>query len=89
MILWLDALAVLLLNVPFGVWRSRVRRFSLAWFLSIHLPVPFVIALRYLSGLGYAWHTFPVLIGAFFLGQFIGSRAGRRWAARRATSTPQ
>jgi hypothetical protein len=65
-------------NLPFGYWRAHVKRFSWQWFLSIHLPVPFVIALRLFSGIG--WHaiTFPVLIGAFFAGQLLGGRLFRR-----------
>ena len=65
---------VFLANLPFGYWRGRVRRFSLQWFLSVHLPVPFVIALRVFGGVGWHFMTFPLLIGAFFAGQLIGSR---------------
>ena len=70
------AVLVFLLNVPFGYWRAGVRKFSWQWILAIHLPVPFVIALRILSGLGWQLLSFPVLIGAFFLGQFCGARLG-------------
>ncbi|MBI4744720.1 MAG: hypothetical protein HY776_07895, partial [Actinobacteria bacterium] len=59
------AAAVLILNLPFGYWRKNVKKFSLQWFLSIHLPVPFVIAFRVFSGLGWHLITFPVLITAF------------------------
>jgi hypothetical protein len=72
------AIIVFLLNLPFGYWRDRVRKFSLQWVLAIHLPVPIVIALRIFSGLGWQFITFPVLIGAFFAGQFVGSRLSRR-----------
>ncbi|MFL6282230.1 MAG: hypothetical protein ACJ74Q_03580 [Pyrinomonadaceae bacterium] len=68
------AVAVFLINLPFGYWRSRVPARSRLWFLSIHLPVPFVIALRVLSGTGWQFVSFPVLVGAFFLGQFVGGR---------------
>jgi hypothetical protein len=61
-------------NLPFGYWRAHVRRFSWQWFLSIHLPVPLVIALRLFSGIGWEPITFPVLIVAFFAGQFLGGR---------------
>lgn len=74
MSLWLVAILVLLFNIPFGYWRASVRKFSLQWVLAIHLPVPVVIALRIFSGLGWRFITFPVLIGAFFLGQFAGGR---------------
>ena len=64
---------VFLLNLPFGYWRANVRKFSRPWFLSVHTPVPLVIALRVFSGLGWQLITFPVMIGAFFFGQVAGS----------------
>jgi hypothetical protein len=72
--IWTVALIVLLFNVPFGYWRASVRKFSTQWILSIHSPVPFIIALRIFSGLGWRLITFPILIGAFFAGQFLGAR---------------
>jgi len=77
------ALAVLTLNLPFGFWRDGARRFSLSWFLAVHLPVPMVVVLRLLSRLGWRFSTFPVLVGAFFLGQFLGGRLHRWWKGRR------
>ena len=65
---------VFILNLPFGYWRANERKLSTRWFLSIHLPVPFVIALRIFSGLGWHFITFPILIGAFFGGQFVGGK---------------
>jgi len=76
-VLWTVAALVFVLNIPFGYWRARVRKFSLQWILAIHLPVPLVIAFRVLWGLGWQFVTFPVLIGAFFLGQFAGGRLQR------------
>jgi hypothetical protein len=72
--LWTVALLVFLLNVPFGYWRASVRKLSAQWFLAVHIPVPLVIALRIFSGLGFKLISFPVIIGAFFLGQFVGGR---------------
>ncbi len=66
------AAVVFTINLPFGYWRAHVRRASRQWFLAIHIPVILVIALRFLSGLGWALITFPVLVGAFFLGQLSG-----------------
>jgi len=65
---------VFILNLPFGYWRANERKLSTRWFLSIHLPVPFVIALRIFSGLGWHFITFPIMIGAFFGGQFVGGK---------------
>lgn len=72
--LWIASIIVFFINLPFGYWRSKVRRFSVPWILAIHTPVPLVIACRILLGLGWHFVTFPVLIGAFFAGQFVGSK---------------
>jgi len=72
--LWLVGAIVFLLNLPFGYWRAHVRKFSTQWVLAIHLPVPMVVACRIYSGLGWHLVTFPVMIGAFFLGQFVGGK---------------
>jgi len=63
---------VFLLNLPFGYWRANMQKFSRGWFLSVHAPVPLVIALRLVSGLGWQFATFPFMIGAFFGGQLAG-----------------
>lgn len=78
------AVAVAVINIPFGFWRDSVKKFSLPWILAIHLPVPLVIALRLVSHLGWQFSTFPVLIGAFFLGQFLGGRLHRRWVGKQS-----
>ena len=67
------AIAVFLLNIPFGFLRGGTQRFSKKWFLYIHAPIPLVIALRIYSGLGFKLYTFPIVMGAFFLGQLTGS----------------
>jgi len=73
------ALIVFLMNVPFGYWRANVRKFSLQWALAIHIPVPFVIILRIYSNMGFAWQTYPVMVGAFFLGQYAGKKLFDFW----------
>ena len=74
MSLWTVALLVFFINLPFGYWRAGVPKLSRQWFLAVHLPVPAVIALRIFSGLGWQLISFPVLVGAFFLGQFVGGK---------------
>jgi len=74
MSLWKVALLVFLLNLPFGYWRASSKKFSRQWFLAVHLPVPLVVALRIYSGLGWKLISFPVLVGAFFLGHFVGGK---------------
>ena len=72
--LFIVASIVFFLNIPFGYWRANTRKFSWPWILSIHMPVPVIIFLRIVSKLGWHFVTFPVLIGSFFLGQFIGGK---------------
>jgi hypothetical protein len=74
MSLWTVALLVFLINLPFGYWRASVRKLSAQWFLAVHLPVPLIVALRIYSDIGWKLASFPVLVGAFFLGQFVGGR---------------
>lgn len=70
--IWLAATMVFLFNLPFGYWRANVKKFSLQWALAIHIPVPFVILLRIYGNIGFEFITYPILVGAFFGGQFIG-----------------
>lgn len=73
---------VLSINIPFGYWRANVKRLSVQWFLSIHIAVAIVIALRFLTNIGFAWHTYIVLVTAFFVGQQIGGLILRRFIVR-------
>ncbi len=73
------AIIIFLFNVPFGYWRANVKKFSIQWILAIHLPVPFVVALRFLSGIGFAFITYPILVSSFFAGQFIGTKIHQWW----------
>ncbi len=68
------AVLVFFVNIPFGYWRSNVKKFSLQWVLAIHLPVPFVIIMRESFQLGYHWSRYPLMIMAFFGGQFAGKK---------------
>ena len=68
------ALLVFLINVPFGALRSRHKKFTLMWWVYIHIPVPVVILLRIYSDIGFAFYTYPILVGAFFAGQLAGRK---------------
>jgi len=59
-----------LVNLPLGRWRSKTRKFSLPWFLYVHLSIPLIIWLRYHFGLGII--LIPFTIGSAVLGQFLG-----------------
>ncbi|MCW0481166.1 hypothetical protein [Gaoshiqia sediminis] len=70
----LIALLVFLMNIPFGALRSRYKKFTRMWWVYIHLPVPLVILLRLCSDIGFAAHTYPILMGSFFIGQLAGRK---------------
>jgi hypothetical protein len=72
--LWIAALAALCINLPFGYWRGGTRKFSPPWLLAVHLPVPLVIGVRFAAGLGFQLVTYPVLVGAFLAGQYLGGK---------------
>lgn len=67
---------ILIINLPFGYLRAHERKFSFRWFLYIHLPVPVIILLRFYSDIGFALHTYPMFIIAFFTGQYLGKKYG-------------
>jgi len=66
------SIIVIAFNVPFGYWRINVKLFSLQWFLSIHIPVPFIVALRIYADIGFTWQSYVFLVAAFFIGQKMG-----------------
>ena len=68
---WLLPLLIFLLNLPFGYWRAGCRKFSWQWFVSVHAPVPVVVAGRLWTGL--SWKFIPLLALFFFAGQFCGA----------------
>ena len=70
--LLLLSLLILIVNIPFGYWRAQVKKFSVKWFLAIHLPVPFVVFLRYYFDVGFEYYTYIFFVAAFFAGQRIG-----------------
>lgn len=76
--LWIDAVLIALLNLPFGYWRAGLRKFSPAWIVAIHAPIPLAIGLRFATGLGFQLVSLPIFILAYFTGQFVGARLGRR-----------
>ena len=80
----LISILTFILNLPFGYWRANVRKFSFQWVLAIHIPVILVIIERIFSGLGFEFITYPVLIGSFFLGQFMGGKI-HHWFVSKGT----
>ncbi len=67
---------VFLLNLPFGYLRSNATKFSRQWMMAVHIPVPFVLLLRILSGLN--WYAIPLLVLSDIAGQIAGGRLRKR-----------
>lgn len=67
--------AAFVLNLGAGRLRAAAPKFSLRWFLYIHLPIVAVIPLRYWLSLG-AW-VIPWLIAVSVGGQIVGGRTHR------------
>ncbi len=61
-----------MINLPFGYLRGGVKKFSVRWFLYIHLPIPFIFLARVISGLDYRY--IPIMVTAAVLGQLLGGR---------------
>lgn len=62
----------LIVNLPFGYLRHKSRKYSLKWFLYIHLPVPLIILARLLSHIDFKY--IPLFLAAGAVGQFCGGK---------------
>lgn len=62
----------LLINLPFGYFRKRTKKFSFKWFLYIHLPIPLIFLARVLSHLDYRY--IPLFVLAAIMGQLWGGK---------------
>ncbi|MDP2156248.1 MAG: hypothetical protein Q8K68_00890 [Nitrospirota bacterium] len=60
------------LNLFFGYFRARERKFSFKWFLCIHLPIPLVAFARLYAQLDYG--VIPVFLIVAVAGQIIGGK---------------
>lgn len=60
------------INLPFGYMRAKTEKFTIPWFLYIHLPIPFVVALRFYLDLN--WKIIPLVLILAVAGQVVGAR---------------
>jgi hypothetical protein len=67
-------LLTLAINLFFGRLRIKTRKFSLNWFLCIHLPIPFVFLARVSAHVS-AWFI-PLFVMAALAGQILGGKIG-------------
>jgi hypothetical protein len=69
-------LFALLSNIPLGYLRMGSPKYSVRWFVYIHLSVPFIVGLRIANNI--SWRMIPFSIALAVAGQMIGSRLYRR-----------
>jgi len=62
----------LLMNLPFGYKRAKTKKYSLRWFLYIHVPIPFIFIARTLSHIELMY--IPVFVLAALIGQILGGK---------------
>ena len=72
--------AAIVLNLPLGYAREGYRRFSLGWFVCVHLSIPLIAYLRLANHVS-AW-AIPAFIACALLGQVAGGRVRRGRQAR-------
>ncbi len=63
-------------NIPLGYLRMGSPRFSVRWFVFIHLSIPFIAGLRLANDI--SWQAIPFTIATAIAGQMIGSRIYRQ-----------
>ncbi|MBI5103183.1 MAG: hypothetical protein HZB33_15310 [Nitrospirae bacterium] len=61
-----------MINLLFGYLRNRTRKYSLNWFLCIHLPIPLIFLARTFSHLGLSY--IPLFVVAAVTGQILGGK---------------
>lgn len=66
-------------NLPLGYLRCGARKFSLRWFILVHLSIPFIVMLR--GMLGFSWRWIPITLACAVAGQVIGAFIAQRTQA--------
>ena len=72
MALLVVCLAIFVMNLPFGAWRFFTKKFSIAWFISIHAPIPLIGIIRNSLDVDLTVVTASICLGFFVLGQLSG-----------------
>jgi len=62
----------IMINLFFGHLRNKTKKFSLNWFLCIHLPIPLIFFARVSSHLSFRY--IPLFVVAALTGQILGGK---------------
>jgi len=63
-------------NLPLGYMREASRKFSLRWFVFVHLSIPFILTLRLSYKFGLS--AIPFTLACAVAGQMLGGGIKRR-----------
>jgi ABC-type spermidine/putrescine transport system permease subunit I len=66
------AIMTVIINLPFGYFRKKTKKYSFKWFLYIHLPIPLIFLARVSSHLSYRY--IPIFVAAAVTGQILGGK---------------
>lgn len=66
------AIMTVVINLPFGYFRQKTKKFSFKWFLCIHLPIPLIFLARVSSDISYKF--IPIFVAAAVTGQILGGK---------------
>jgi len=84
-ILLLVSLVAFCINIPMGMWRSKMVKYSWRWFLAIHLSIPIIFYIRTEADISAMF--IPIIVFAAVLGQLAGGRIQNYCSYMRSTST--
>ncbi len=62
----------LMINLPFGYARAKTKKYSLRWFLYIHIPIPIIFIARTISHIDIKY--IPIFAFAAISGQILGGK---------------
>ncbi|MGB9716808.1 MAG: hypothetical protein ACPL1G_10470 [Thermodesulfovibrionales bacterium] len=62
----------ILLNLPFGYFRKKTKRYSFRWFLYIHIPIPLIFFARVIANIQIKY--VPIFVVSAIIGQVLGSK---------------
>jgi hypothetical protein len=84
-ILLMLSLFAFFINLPMGMWRSKMAKYSWRWFLAIHLSIPIIFYIRTEAEISVMF--IPIIIFAAVVGQLAGGRIQNYYDCIRSTST--
>jgi len=66
-------------NLPLGYIRETTCKFSLRWFILVHVSIPFIVMLR--ITFGFSWYWIPFTLTCAVAGQLFGGQIRRKKSA--------